>query len=268
MKAIVLEIKKGEAAVLREDGIVVTTRQACRVGDTIEVPDRVEVRPARRFGRLTRVAAVAVLALVIAGSTFGYMSVSASSYVSVDAGDTSLEFGVNHFGRVISVEGLDEDSAQFAEEIRGEIRHRRFDDAVSCTMERLEDRGSIEGIGADQVIAGVTSQNANQRDALTQSLQNIVPKDGHGPKIYTVDVTVQERDEAREHKQSPGMFAFENRDDWTEEDWEVFFEEMEHSGHPPLGPQGHGPQPPEGVRPPNAPPGNWQGPPMGPPPGN
>ena len=129
-------------------------------------------------------------------------------------------------------------------------------------MERLEDRGSIEGTGADQVIAGVTSQNANQRDALTQSLQNIVPKDGHGPRIYTVDVTVQE------HKQSPGMFAFENRDDWTEEDWEIFFEEMEHSGHPPLGPQGHGPQPPEGVRPPNAPPGNWQGPPMGPPPGN
>lgn len=264
MKAIVLEIKNGEAAVLREDGIVVTTRQACRVGDTVEVPDRIEKRTARRFGRLSRIAAVAMLAIVIAGSTFGYMSVSASSYVSVDAGDTSLEFGVNHFGRVISVEGLDEGSAAFAEEIRGDIRHKPFDDAVTCTMERLEERGSIGGSERDQVIAGVTSENANQRDALTQSLQNIVPREGRGPRLYTVDVTVQEREEARRQQQSPGMFAFENRDDWDEGDWEVFFEEMEKNDHPPLGPNGMGPQPPEGVRPPNAP----FGPPMGPPPGN
>ena len=245
MRAIVLEIKNGEAAVLREDGIVVTTRQACRVGDTIEVPDRIEVRPARRFGRLRRIAAVAMLAIVIAGSTFGYMSVSASSYVSVDAGDTSLEFAVNHFGRVISVEGLDEDSEEFAKTIEGEIKHKKFDDAMGCAMTRLEECGSIGGSGQDQIIAGVTSGNDRQRGELRESLENCGGRDGHpGPKFYTVDVSPEEREEAIEQKQSPGMFAFEHRDDWNESDWDAFFEEMRGNEHPPLGPGGKGPRPP------------------------
>ena len=244
MRAIVLEIKNGEAAVLREDGIVVTTRQKCRVGDTIEVSDRIEVRPARRFGRLRRIAAVAMLAIVIAGSTFGYMSVSASSYVSVDAGDTSLEFAVNHFGRVISVEGLDEDSEEFAKNIEGEIRHKKFDDAMNCAMTRLEENGSIAGSGQDQIIAGVTAGNERQREELKDALENCAQQEGrHGPKFYTMDVSPEEREEAIGKKQSPGMSAFEHRDDWDEDDWNEFFEEMKQSDHPPLGPGGKGPQP-------------------------
>ena len=259
MKAIVLEIKNGEAAVLREDGIVVTTRQTCRVGDTIEVPDRVEMRPARRFSRLRRIAAVAMLAIVIAGSTFGYMSVDASSYVSVDAGDTSLEFAVNHFGRVISLEGLDESSEEFAKTIESEIKHKKFDDAMSCAMTRLEENGSIAGNGQDQIIAGVTSGNERQRDELKSVLENCTQREGkRGPKFYTVDVSPEEREEAIGKKQSPGMFAFEQRDDWSEDDWEDFFEEMRESEHPPLGPHGTGPRPPhmdgpDGNRPPDTP---------------
>ena len=37
MKAIVLEVRNGVAAVLREDGVIVKTRQKCAVGDTIDV---------------------------------------------------------------------------------------------------------------------------------------------------------------------------------------------------------------------------------------
>ena len=244
MKAIVLEIKNGEAAVLREDGIVVTTRQACRVGDTIEVPDRIEQKPSRKFGRLTRIAAVAVAAIVIAGSTFGYMTVSASSYVSVDAGDTSLEFGINRFGNVVSVEGLDEDSVEFADFIRDDVRHRKFDQAMDHAMNCLEERGSIAGTEDDQIIAGVTCGSEKQREELTDGLEAAFRKDGHGPKVYTVNVTAQERNEARDCRQSPGMFVFEQREDWSEDDWDMFFEDMERSDHPPLGPGGQGPRPP------------------------
>ena len=79
MKAIVLEIKNGEAAVLREDGIVVTTRQNCQVGDTIEVDDRVKIGGVKRFNRIARLAIVAMLVICIAGGSFGYMTASASS---------------------------------------------------------------------------------------------------------------------------------------------------------------------------------------------
>ncbi len=130
MKAIVLEIKNGEAAVLREDGIVVTTRQNCQVGDTIEVDDRVKIGGVKRFNRIARLAIVAMLVICIAGGSFGYMTASASSYVSVDAGETSLEFGINRFGRVISVEGLDEGSEEFAQTIAQEVKNKKFDEAM------------------------------------------------------------------------------------------------------------------------------------------
>jgi hypothetical protein len=212
MKAIVLEIKNGEAAVLREDGIVVTTRQRCRVGDTIEVSERIEVRPARRFSRLTRIASVAVLALVIAASTFGYMSVDASSYVSVDTDGTSLEFGINHFGRVISVEGLDEDSEEFAQEIAEEIRHKKFDDAMNCAMTRMEERGLYDPEGEEQIVTGVTARNERQREELKEDLEGCFSGgDRPAHPFYMMDVSPEERDEARGNHQSPGMFVFEQQ---------------------------------------------------------
>ena len=208
MKAIVLEIKNGEAAVLREDGIVVTTRQKCRVGDTIEVDDRVKIGGVKRFNRIARLAVVAMLVICIAGGSFGYMTASASSYVSVDAGETSLEFGINRFGRVISVEGLDEGSEEFAQTIAQEVKNKKFEDTP--------------------VVAGVTSGSEKQRVELQQGLQNMFPpKDGKGPKLFMMDVSPEDREEAIDKKQSPGMFAFQRRDDWDDDDWEEFYEEFE-----------------------------------------
>ena len=260
MKAIVLEIKNGEAAVLREDGVVVLTRQKCRVGETIELDERQRISGVRRFNRILRLAAVAMLVICIAGGTLGYMTVSASSYVSVDAGDTSLEFAVNRFGRVVSVEGLDEDSQEFARTILPDIKNKRYGAAMDHAMNCLEERGSIEGGGQDPIIAGVTAGSEKQGEELKADLQNCRPREGHpAPRFYTMEVSPQERMEAREQKQSPGMFVFEQREDWDEEDWERFFEEMEGCDHPPLGPGGHGPQPPgfdgphgpQGPRPPH-----------------
>ena len=228
MKAIVLEIKNGEAAVLREDGIVVTTRQKCRVGDTIEVDDRVKIGGVKRFNRIARLAIVAMLVICIAGGSFGYMTASASSYVSVDAGETSLEFGINRFGRVISVEGLDEGSEEFARTISAEVKNKKFDEAMDHTRTRMEELGRMDESEDTPVVAGVTSGSEKQRVELQQGLQNMFPpKDGKGPKLFMMDVSPEDREEAIDKKQSPGMFAFQRRDDWSEEDWEEFYEEYE-----------------------------------------
>ena len=274
MKAIVLEIKNGEAAVLREDGIVVTTRQKCRVGDTIEVDERQKIGGVKRFNRIARLAVVAMLIICIAGGSLGYMSASASSYVSVDAGETSLEFGVNRFGRVISVEGLDENSEAFAREIAAEVKNKKFDEAMTHAVSRMEESGLIEESAADAVVAGVTSGSEKQKEELQQGLQNTFPhKDGKGPKLYMMDVTAEEREEAIEKKQSPGMFVFQRRDDWSEEDWEDFYEEHEQQFDwdewdedvRPMPPQGYGPRPPQGEKPQGMQPPQGE-PPMGPPP--
>ena len=274
MKAIVLEIKNGEAAVLREDGIVVTTRQKCRVGDTIEVEERQKIGGVKRFNRIARLAVVAMLVICIAGGSLGYMSASASSYVSVDAGDTSLEFAINRFGRVISVEGLDEDSEEFAQTIAKEVKNKKFEDAVTHTRTRMEELGRIEEDEAEAVVAGVTSGSEQQKAQLQECLQTTFEhKGGKGPKLFLMDVTAEEREEAIGKQQSPGMFAFQRRDDWDEDDWEEFYEEFEDKFDwddwdeevRPMPPQGYGPQPPQGTEGFGPHPPQSQ-PPMGPPP--
>ena len=274
MKAIVLEIKNGEAAVLREDGIVVTTRQKCRVGDTIEVDERVKTFGVKRFNRIARLAVVAMLAICIAGGSLGYMSVSASSYVSVDAGDTSLEFAVNRFGRVISVEGLDESSEEFAQTIAAEVKNKKFDEAVTHTRTRMEELGRMDETEDAPVVAGVSGGSEQQKAQLQESLQTTFEhKEGKGPKLYMMDVSPEERKEAIGKQQSPGMFAFQRRDDWSEEDWEEFYEEFEDKVDwdewdedvRPMPPQGYGPRPPQGEKPQGMQPPQGE-PPMGPPP--
>ena len=276
MKAIVLEIKNGEAAVLREDGIVVTTRQKCRVGDTIEVDDRVKTFGVKRFNRIARLAIVAMLVICIAGGSLGYMTASASSYVSVDAGETSLEFGINRFGRVISVEGLDEGSEEFAQTIAQEVKNKKFDEAMDHTRTRMEELGRMDESEDTPVVAGVSGGSEQQKAQLQESLQTAFEhKDGKGPKLYMMDVTAEEREEAIEKRQSPGMFAFQRRDDWSEEDWEEFYEEYEDRFDwddwdeevRPMPPQGSGPRPPQGEMPQGQPPEGMQPPQghMGPP---
>ena len=274
MKAIVLEIKNGEAAVLREDGIVVTTRQKCRVGDTIEVDEREKIGGVRRFNRIARLAVACMLVICIAGGSLGYMTASASSYVSVDAGDTSLEFGVNRFGRVISVEGLDENSEEFAQTIAKEVKNKKFDDAVTHTKARMEEMGRMDETEPQPVVAGVSGGSEQQKTQLQESLQTTFEhKEGKGPKLYMMDVTPQERQEAISRKQSPGMFAFQRRDDWSEEDWEDFYEEFEDKFDwddwdeevRPMPPHGHmGPQgePPVGEPPMGPPPAGFGPPPQ------
>lgn len=268
MKAIVLEIKDGEAAVLREDGIVVTTRQKCRVGDTIEVDERVKIGGVKRFNRIARLAIVAMLVICIAGGSLGYMTVSASSYVSVDAGDTSLEFAVNRFGRVISVEGLDEDSEEFAQSIAAEVKNKKFDDAMTHTRTLMEELGRMDESETAPVVAGVSGGSEQQKAQLQECLQTTFePKEGKGPKLYMMDVSPQEREEAIGKQQSPGMFVFQRRDDWSEEDWEEFYEEFEDKVDwddwdeevRPMPPQGFGPKPPQGEMP--QPPQEHMGPP-------
>ena len=214
MKAIVLEIRDGEAAVLREDGVVVRVRQNCRVGDTIDVPERIEENRRvlkSRFTRLSRAVAMVLVTLLIAGGSFGYMTVSASSYVSVDAGNASLEFSVNHFGRVIAVNALDEESEELAAELGSELKNRKFDDAMDVCVARMEERGMLSETDERHIIAGVCGSE-RQRGELQEGLaQSFGRGEGEGGRFVMMDVSPEERKEAQGMHQSPGMFVFEQQ---------------------------------------------------------
>ena len=83
MKAIILEVKDGYAAALREDGLIVKTRRLAEVGETVELNEKV-VRFPSQGKRVLRTAVAAALILAVTGGTYTYTNVAAASYVTLD----------------------------------------------------------------------------------------------------------------------------------------------------------------------------------------
>ncbi len=208
MKALVLEKRGDIAAVLREDGIYATTTQPGDGGETIELNSDVIQLPKRRK-RWMRTAVAAVLALVLFTGSYSYLSVSASAYVSLDVGETSVEVSVNHLGRVISVSPLNEDSVEMARTLNDDMRGRKFEDAIPEAMGRFND-DVIAKEDDTFIIAGVTAPSDRRGEEITEILERAARENiAEDAEIYTFDVSRSERREAGDMFMSGGRFAFE-----------------------------------------------------------
>lgn len=205
MKAIVLEIRGGVAAVLREDGSIVKTRQKCAVGERIELDAKLVVFPQKR--RLVRALVAAALAIVVLGGSFTYMAVPASAYVSIDVGESSVELGFNRLGRVVEVKALNEGSASLARELADDVRFRPADEAMERTARHLRERGWLDGED-DVVVAGVVAEDDSRREELCGAVDRHFPPEG-GLELHRVDVTPRERGEAMERGESGGRFVYD-----------------------------------------------------------
>ena len=233
MKAIIMERRGAYAAVLCEDGTFVKTRQQGEIGEVIELNAKVLTFPKKR-GRWLKSAVAAVLMLTVAGSTVGYTT--ASAYVSLDVEDAAIELTVNHFGRVIAVDAVNEDDEELAEQLYGEIKHKRAEDALDRAMDQLRGRERPEGADA-ALYAGVTSDSPRQQTELRQLVERSVERGGEVP-IYVFETSRAERREAMEQNISTGRFGF-RRDHGF---WEA--EAVPPGFHEPAGPAagaGYGP---------------------------
>jgi len=137
MKAVVLELRDGFAAVLREDGTVEKVRGNYQVGQTIELPEQ-RKRPV--FSRGLRAAAAAVAILGILGGGYSYENVLAYSYVSLDIADTALEYTLNRRDQVVSVEARNEASEELAKQLMEEgVRRKDLAEALRQAAELVEE---------------------------------------------------------------------------------------------------------------------------------
>ncbi len=207
MKALVLEKRDGLAAVLREDGVYVTTAQPCEVGETIELSEKIVAFPHRK-NRWLRSAVAAALALVIFTGSYSYLATTAYAYVSLDVEEASVEVSVNRLGRVIGVSAMNEDSAALAQELNTEMRGKRVEDAMGSAMERFHEEGVFDDPNIF-VIAGVTSGSEKQREELAEVVERAAHEAGaEDGEIMTFGMSRDERREAREQEMSGGRFAF------------------------------------------------------------
>ena len=210
MKAIVLETKNGRAAVLREDGAVVEIRRDCQVGQTLELDGLVTPLPLYRR-RWLQAAAAAALALVVLTGSYAYTTASACAYVSLDVGETSVEVAVNRRGRVIAVSPLNEDSAEVAQALTGEMRSQKVAPAMNKAMEHLRDNGYLPEDEDEPIIAGVTSDSEKQAEALTLAVESSVAAADETAQVVTLDVTSEERADAGRRSMSGGRYVMRRR---------------------------------------------------------
>ena len=204
MKAIILERRGDEAAVLCEDGTFLNRRVSGEIGETVELNAKVVSLPVKQKSRWMRSAVAAALALAVTGSTLGYMGGTASAYVSLDMEDSAIELAVNHFGRVIAVNAVSEDAMDLAESLSVEVKHQPVEKALNHTMTRLRDEGYVSSEGAS-VVAGVASDNTRRKAELTRTVTDAV----NGQLLIVTESSRAEREQAMEQRVSIGKYGAE-----------------------------------------------------------
>ena len=193
MKGLVLELRDGLAAVLLEDGQVVTTDMACQVGETVELPAEVvpfaaeEKKTGGTRSRWVKGIAAAVLALAVVGGGYAYTNVFACSYVSVDASDASIELAINRRGQVIDVRAVDEGSVILAQELLGDLDRMPVEEALKWTMTTLDRHGLLED-SQGPVIIGVTADNEKREADLNEAAEHFARTPGL-TDVVTLEVT-------------------------------------------------------------------------------
>lgn len=176
MNAVIVELRKKQAAALDESGRVVRIPNAnYEIGQTIELHEVRPVRTPTMFKRLsTGVAAAVLVAMIGAGTAY------AMPYGTVTLdGDTSIEYTINCFDYVLDVKGTNEEGeALLAEMDTRKLRHHRIDTAVGTTVEHMEQRGDFEREEVEIHIEADT-RNDEHSDRLRQELRPVVELDLH-----------------------------------------------------------------------------------------
>ncbi len=199
MKAVILERIGENAAVLAENGTFIKVRQAGDVGEEIEIKEQsAPIRIWRSGAAKFLTAAAIVLALI--GGSYHYMAVSVSAYVSIDAGESSVEMTVNRLGKVTSVRPVAETSAELAKALNVSVSGMSVEDAVNAALDTITDSGKTVS-DEEPVIVGITSESEGQ----AQRLENAIAANAELP-VRTVRVSENEREEA--HKQDIGGGAY------------------------------------------------------------
>ncbi|MBO6301482.1 MAG: hypothetical protein J6N15_03485 [Ruminiclostridium sp.] len=216
MKAVILERKGGEAAVLAENGTFMKVRHSGEVGEEIEIAAPVPMMWIKQ--RWVKGLAAAAIVLAVAGGAYHYSAVSVSAYVSVSTGGDHVEFSLNRLGRVVSVTALG-DNSQAVESIKNSTHGMRIEEAVPAALAILEEDGKLSE-QEDPVVVGITADSEIRSESLENAIMNSVDV-----PVRTVIVSDEERRQSHSNEQNSTIYVFEHEE--TEDDISPAAEEGE-----------------------------------------
>ena len=167
MKAIVMETRGREAAILLKDGTFRTVKGRYSVGETIDYQET--VRPA--FRKWMAAAAAAVI-MIGAGGGFWYdANYVAYAEISLDV-NPSIVYTVNKRSRVLEVRAVNDEAAEAVSALKEEgVRFMPVADAIDRTMMLFENEGYLDAENEDYVLMNVSADNAGIHERVTSEIE-------------------------------------------------------------------------------------------------
>ena len=217
MKAVVVELKDGRAAVLAPDGAVNFIKdENYTVGQFLDIDTApVPVKLADYVKKHSTAAAAAAVAFVVAGSAFavdGY----ACTTVTLDV-NPSVKYTLNAFDKVLDVEAYNDDGNVILNKME-DVKGKSFERAVEETLDIMEEDTFINGdtdavitvssrFGSDARIkrkaSGLVDQWNGQREDSGKS---------DSVKLEIVELTEDLVDKANKENKTPGRIYMEEKE--------------------------------------------------------
>ena len=214
MKAVVLEVRRNEAAIMLMDGTVRRVRGRYITGQEIDY------RGNTRASALRWVAAVIIAGLLLTLSAGLWINSNyvACAEVSLDV-NPAIAFTLNRRNRVLSVRAINPDAEAIVQALQAEnIRFTPIDDAVERTMAVLTGAGYLSDTEAC-VLASVSADDEKLQQALTEQVEAAMARvrAGNAALEYRIDRTDRATaNAARDHGMSTGRYnAWKNAADGT-----------------------------------------------------
>ena len=200
MKAVIVDLRAGQAAALCDDGRVIKLADpGYSLGQIVEVHERKRRTP--RWAHWVSTAAAA--ALLLAGAGGGAAWAMPYGVVSLDV-NPSLEYTINRFDYVLKVEGVNEDGKELLSRMdTKQLVHRPIGDALDASVQQLED-GQWLGGESSEILISAGAKQPSHAEKLVQTLQDDLGSRRESLEIYGVTVSEAEIDEAHREGMSAG----------------------------------------------------------------
>lgn len=168
MKAVIVEIKGSDAAILSEDGRIYKIKNKKYV-----VGQEIILKNNNKYIKFA--ASIAASLMLFATPAWAYFT--PYSYVSLDI-NPSFEFSVNRFDRVLNVKAVNNDGEEVIEKISIDtLKNKEINEAVKNVLVGLKNQGYIIQGKEGGVVVATSSKSQEKTDELAASLKEAVEKE-------------------------------------------------------------------------------------------
>ncbi|MEG1782723.1 MAG: hypothetical protein RR253_05705, partial [Oscillospiraceae bacterium] len=123
----------------------------------------------------TRISIAIVCALLVGGLSLGaYACIAPHTYVSLDV-NPSVEYTLNMFDRVLSVNAVNEDGASILQEVNlADFNNKTIDDAIKITLDEITAKGYFDGNAPGGIVIATSGKSTDTSEVLANHIKGVI----------------------------------------------------------------------------------------------